>query len=738
MKRVILILLLGCYCLTVSPQSNTRLDSLKQRLPLETTDTGTVTLFTRIAYELQFTDIDESALYAENALKEATRLNFRKGMAGALLQLANIDQIKGEYEASVQKNRRALELYEAIGDQSGSSIAYNNLGILAHNQSNYPEAFTLYRKSLEISRKTGRSSGIATSLFCLGTLHENLSGNDSALYYYLEGQKISELIRDVRLMAYANISIANIYFKMADYVRSMEYNILAVNLFESSGNQYGLLKTYISLGQTSILLDSLEKASWFYNAALKTGTILGSRADLAIIHHSLGQVHELSGQPDSAEWCYTRAKSLYSETGNLENYALVQISLAGLLSEKKRYAESAELLQDALATGTKINSPEVLMQANSELAGTYSAMSDHKRAFYHLSNYSNIKDSILTLEKQRQILELQTQYETEKKERENEILKKDQKILQTTRNSLIIGAIMLVTIVLIVLNNLSVKKRDNRLLRLQRDEIARQKELVEEHKTAIEDSIRYSKRIQAAMLPPGEQIESLLPDSFIIYLPRDIVSGDYYWIREISPSRTLVCAADCTGHGVPGALMSMLGMSLLSDIINTNIDGIRSNLFTPASILNSLRVRIKDSLRQTGKDGEARDGMDMTIAIIDRGERRLICSGANNPVYLINHATLTEIKSVRNPIGIHPNEIPFVDHETDITDGTMIYLFSDGFYDQINPDGKKFLSKNFKRLLEESSQLTTSEIKDKLTRSLHEWKMDEDQVDDILVIGIRL
>jgi serine phosphatase RsbU (regulator of sigma subunit) len=735
----VIISLLVCFTwFSAFSQSNNKLDSLKQRLTLEPTDTGKVTLLTRIAYELQFTDIEEAALYAGKAFEEATRLNYRKGLGGSLLQLANIDQIKGEYVASEEKNRQALDIFESSADLSGTAIAYNNLGILAHNQSKYSEALELYRKSLEISRKTGRSSGVATSLFCIGTVHENLTGNDSALYYYLEGQKISEMIEDVKLMAYASISIANIYFKMEDYLRSIDYNINAVKLFESEGNQYGLLKTYISLGQTSLLLDSLNKAVWFFNSALKTGIKLGSRADLAIINHSLGQSHELSGQVDSAEYYYNKARLLYSETGNLENYAQVQVSLARLLREENRYSESAELLQAALATGKEINSPEVLMQTNSELANTYSAMGEHKRAYVHLKSYSNIKDSILTVEKQRQILDLQTQYETEKKERENEILKKDQKILQTTRNSLIIGAVMLITIVIIVLNNLSIKKRDNKVLRLRRDEIVRQKELIEEHKNAIEDSIRYSKRIQAAMLPPREQIEDLLPHSFIIYLPRDIVSGDFYWIREISPSSTLVCAADCTGHGVPGALMSMLGMSLLSDIINTNIEGIRGELFSPASILNSLRIRIKDSLRQTGKEGEARDGMDMTIAVIDRSRKRLICSGANNPVYLVNHKTLTEIKSVRNPIGIHPNEVPFVDHETEVTDGTMIYLFSDGFYDQINPEGKKFLSKNFKRLLEECSQMTPVEIKEVLTRSLLEWKRDEDQVDDILVLGVRV
>jgi len=216
------------------------------------------------------------------------------------------------------------------------------------------------------------------------------------------------------------------------------------------------------------------------------------------------------------------------------------------------------------------------------------------------------------------------------------------------------------------------------------------------------------------------------------------VSGAFYWIRQISQSRVLVCAADCTGHGVPGALMSMLGMSLLADIINTGIDRIRNNLYTPSGILSDLRDRIKVSLRQTGREGESRDGMDMTIAIVDTTNRSVICSGANNPVYLVTNGTLTELKSVRNPIGIHPNESRFTDHEATLERGSMIYLFSDGFYDQINQDGKKFLSRQFKGLLEELSALPPAETCTRLSDTFHKWKGSEDQVDDVLVIGIKV
>ncbi|MBE0675923.1 MAG: tetratricopeptide repeat protein [Bacteroidales bacterium] len=737
MKRLIT-LLIG-YFLAQSAFSQTNvLDSLKQQLEAENTDTGKVTLSIRISYELQFSDTDLSAKFAENAYNEAVRLGFSKGRANALVQLANIAQLQGDYDLSEKNNRQALEIFEKSNDWQGVAIVYNNLGILAHNQSKYDEALSLYRRSLEINRRTGRLSGVATSLFCIGTVHENLSGNDSALIYYLEGQQVSESINDARLIAYAKTSMANIYFRMGDYLRSMDYNLAALKLFNERGNDYGVLKVYFSLGQTAVLIDSLDKAVWFYNKALETGTSLGSINDIAMVYHSLGQLYETMNKADSALVNYVKARELYLQTGNRENSAHILIAQARLLNGRKEHEEAVSYLDEALLIAKETEAPSLLTEVYNEMASTWAAMGNFENSYRYVRLYSNLKDSVLTVEKQKQILELQTQYETEKKEKENELLRKDQKILQTTRNSLIIGAAMLLTIVAIILRNLSVKKRDNRQLREQRDEIGRQKEIVESQKTAIEDSIRYAKRIQSAMLPPDDQIAEILPEAFILYLPRDIVSGDYYWMKEISPSKILVCAADCTGHGVPGALMSMLGMSLLADVINSNLGPIRKGEYTPASILNELRNRIKNSLRQTGKEGESRDGMDMVLAIIDRDSGALTCSGANNPLYYVNEGTLTEVKAVRNPIGIHPNEMSFSDYEATIPGGSMVYLFSDGYYDQIGHGGKKFLSKNFKKLLEEISYMPPAEIKERLYSEHITWKDGEEQVDDILVIGVRI
>jgi serine phosphatase RsbU (regulator of sigma subunit) len=737
-NRLILLINIILLSLSVSGQNLNKLDSLKIKLSEEKTDTGRVVLNYRIAYELQFTDIDQSSEYAKRAYEDAKRLKYEKGIGNSLIQLGNIEQVKANYQQAEDYNLQALKILEKIKDLAGVGICYNNLGIIAHDQNDYTKALGFYRKSFEINKSINRKSGEATSLFCIGTVFENQIKYDSALVYYSKAQKISESIGDIRLMAYAKTSLSNVYFMMENYLKSLEYNKEAIALYEKAGNNYGLLKVYNSLGLTAWRLDSLNLALWFYNQALKIGKIIRSQNDIANTIFYIAQLYEDKGLTDSSYVNYNRAFNLYSSTGNKENTSLSLISMARIQNHRKNHLEAKRQLLEALNIAKEINSPSALTEAYQEMAMTWSYLNDFQKAFSFMNKYSDIKDSVMTVEKQRQILELQTQFETEKKEKENAILRKDQQILQTTRNSLIIGALLLLTIVFIIFRSLSIKKRDNRLLREQKMEIARQKDIVEDQKTSITDSIRYAKRIQSAMLPPSEVISTTIPESFILYLPRDIVSGDFYWLRELDKNKILICAADCTGHGVPGAFMSMLGMSLLTDIINLNIEEIIHLEFSPADILNELRNRIKNSLRQTGREGEARDGMDMSLCVIDRDTGMLHFSGANNPIYFVDNGNLTELKGTRNPIGIYLNEMSFIDNEVRLPPGCVLYMFSDGYSDQIGSEGGKFLSKNFKKLLSQISVLQMDEIKEKLLETHLDWRKDEEQVDDILVIGIRL
>ena len=258
---------------------------------------------------------------------------------------------------------------------------------------------------------------------------------------------------------------------------------------------------------------------------------------------------------------------------------------------------------------------------------------------------------------------------------------------------------------------------------MQRDQIAYQKK-------HITDSIEYAKRIQRAILPSLELFSDQI-DHFVLYKPRDIVSGDFYWVDE-SDHTQIIITADCTGHGVPGAFMSMLGISLLNEIVHNK------GIHDPGKILNELRDKVISSLKQEVGYGDIKDGMDMTVCTIHYDTGILEYAGANNPVYIIRNGELMNMKGDKMPVAIHDTMEPFSTRELKLKKGDTIYTFSDGFVDQFGgPNQKKFLSKNFRKVLLDIQDLSMYEQGIKLDQIFEEWRDEMEQIDDVTVIGIR-
>lgn len=249
----------------------------------------------------------------------------------------------------------------------------------------------------------------------------------------------------------------------------------------------------------------------------------------------------------------------------------------------------------------------------------------------------------------------------------------------------------------------------------------------------ITDSINYAQRIQTALLPPNTYMNEILKNYFILYKPRNIVSGDFYWAKQTG-NRIFVVAADCTGHGVPGAFVSMLGISFLNEILAVN-KSIKAN-----EVLEKMRDMVKISLRQTNKRNSIPDGMDMVLCIIDTETDTLEFSGANNGIFMLREGEITEYKGVRNPIAVYRKEKPFLNHTIKLKKGDKIFLFSDGFVDQFGGDrGRKIRKRTFIEIIQQcsSENIPISQYDIHLNKFLEEWMGDKyEQIDDILVIGI--
>lgn len=257
-------------------------------------------------------------------------------------------------------------------------------------------------------------------------------------------------------------------------------------------------------------------------------------------------------------------------------------------------------------------------------------------------------------------------------------------------------------------------------------------EKIESQRREITDSIQYASRIQSALLPPKEELDMLLPSYFILSKPRNIVSGDYYWLAH-KKNKVVVAVADCTGHGVPGAFMSILGLAYLNEILNQTAS-LRAN-----EILNQLRRQIIKSLHQTGKTDEARDGMEIALCVVDFKQKKLQYSGAFRPLYLIRENVLRELKGDNMPIGLYDDqESAFRNEELMFKENDIIYMFSDGYVDQLGgPNRKTFKSRKFKQLLIDIHQKPLAEQKRGLEEEYEKWRRNIEQIDDITVMGIR-
>ena len=363
----------------------------------------------------------------------------------------------------------------------------------------------------------------------------------------------------------------------------------------------------------------------------------------------------------------------------------------------------------------------------------YGIAGDYKNAFHYQKLFSSINDSLYSIEKSQQINELQANFELEKKQQSIELLKKDSTIknLQLSRNknwlitlSFIILGVLAITGLLY--NRFRVKKKANQLLSLQNIQINNQKK-------EITDSINYALLIQQSIMSSQEDIQKIFPQHFLFYKPKDIVSGDFYWAEEKNGIK-YIAAVDCTGHGVPGAMMSVIGNNLLNQALYDK------GIVEVNEILNFLDQGVVETLHQN-KDGSMKNGMDLSLCAIDFAKNTLQFSGAVNPVYLFSNGELILLKADKLFIGSSDqvyDKKQFTAQKISFKQGDCLYLFTDGFIDQFGENGKKLMSKGFKALIQKIQGLSMEKQKTELENFFVEWKGKEEQTDDILIIGIQL
>ena len=406
-------------------------------------------------------------------------------------------------------------------------------------------------------------------------------------------------------------------------------------------------------------------------------------------------------------------------------------NIGSIYSDQGDYIKALENSTEALSIAQVIGVVELIKNASNNLWETNKKLGKHSQALAMHEMYIEMRDSMLSIENKEAIIQQEYKYKYEKEQALEEAKHQEQMALSAEREKrqqLIAysaggGLVMVLLFAFFILNRLQVTRRQKKV-------IEEQKELVEEQKKDITDSIQYAENIQKALLPSAQEL-SLIPDGFVLFQPKDIVSGDFYWLQQHN-NKVYFAACDCTGHGVPGAFMSMIGSSLLDEAV------VEKGITQPNEIFFEVRQGFINALKQTGEAGQQKDGMDAVLIAWDK-KNKLEYSVAYNPLFLIRGGELTETKPDRQPVGFYTdNDIPFTHHELSLEKGDTVYIFSDGYPDQFGgPKQKKYMMKNFKKLLLSIQDKKMNEQKTILETTLAEWKGDTEQVDDILVMGVR-
>ncbi len=579
----------------------------------------------------------------------------------------------GEHENARKHSINAVEIAESMNIEDQLPTCYLILAFVYRNANEMEKAIENFTKSYEKSIEIGDSSNIHTALHEIGNVYYILGDYKSAIEYHKKALLIREKLNSISYLMYSYNDIANDYLYTDSIQIALDYYLKAAEFAEMQNNKYALFRILLGVENAYLSLEDFEKGK-------------------------------------------------------------------KILSKMKIIAD-------------ELNVKSIFYELNNVLYGYYKRLGNYENALKYFELALLYKDSISSDEIRKNLDELDKKYETVKKDKE---LLENQLDIRRQRVIIIfagIGMLLIAVFMSIVFRQYRQKKRAYTILEYQNQEIVQQKEeiqtqaqyleqanieitnqksIIEISHQQITSSITYAKRIQEAVLPKEDVIQMLLPQHFILFKPRNIVSGDFYFIK-LYKNYLFVAAADCTGHGVPGAFMSMLGFALLNDLVR------KPEIQNSAQLLDELRLQIKTSLQQTGKIGEPQDGMDIAFLAIDIETNMMSYAGANFPLYLFRDNELFVYKADSMPISIFRRENNFTNHNIELKKDDVLYIFSDGYVSQFDENNQStFKISRFREMLINIHKKSFSEQKEILENELNNWKGNSIQTDDILVIGVKI
>jgi serine phosphatase RsbU (regulator of sigma subunit)/uncharacterized protein HemY len=748
-KYILFFFLLSVLFFQQLAAQNTKADSLITLIKKGKNDTTKVRHLNELGALFVELNPDTAIVIAKEALKiitpvssrEFISLNIKPEEKGIALLTAETLQLLGEsyfyksdYALALEHFYNELQIHTELNNKKAIPRCYLNISNVYTDLSNYEKALDYATKGLKIEEQLDNKKGIASSLGSIGRLYALQGAYPSALEYLLKGLKIAESANDRRNMAAFFINIGIVYDSNDDYKNALEYYFKGLTISEELGDKRMLQNDFNHLGWAYRGLKEYSKSLEYYSKSIEIAEACNDKSAIAYCLGDMAVVYEEQKQYKKAEANYFKALKLMEEIpGEKRGISAISGNLGYFYFTTGRFTEAEKYILKSLHIAKEIGDNNYIQEGEYDLAKIYDTLGRYKEAFIHYKKAVAIKDTIFSREKQAALVKKEMNYTFEKKEAATKAmhdkaiaLAEEEKQKQKIVIYSIAGSLLMaVVFAAFVFYSLRIARK--------------QKIIIEKQKEKIVDSINYAQGIQQSILPEQTEILNYFPESFIFYKPKDIVSGDFYWFSKVkNENKFIIAAVDCTGHGVPGAFMSMMGNMLLNHIVNEN------GITTPSSILELLDSGINNALNNKSSRTSV-DGMDIAICMIDYTKKELQYAGAHNPLYILHDNKIEIIKADTREIGgkiskTNSSDIkPYTNHCIPFTENMSIYLFSDGYIDQFGGNERKRFGRNqFQSLLLNNQQNQMNKQKEQLIAAFEKWKGSISQIDDILVIGIRI
>lgn len=711
--------ILTCFCIGTllafaqdqSGDSEKTILELKRKLIHAKSDTNKCFILNEL---VELTDDDEWPKYNQELkafvlsslerkdLSKKEFQTYKKYLGEAVNNEAYWEMYTGNTNKALRKYKEAEKIHAEIDNKPGLAVTLNNIGAVYENRGDVIQALEYYLKSLQIKEKIGNKQGVATSLNNIGLIYNNLGDSKNALSYFKRSLSLEKEIKNTQGIAMSEHNIALLYLK--------------------ENKQDVALKTFRSA------LGYFEK--------------LNDKQGVGYCLHNIGDIYLTQHKIDTAISYVERSLQIRRKISDRKGIAMSLQTLSRAYFRKGNLVRSKHDAEESLTIAQTLGFPEIIRNSSNQLYKVYKALNQPAEALKMHELFKKMNDSVYNMENQKAFTRHQLTYEFQRKEeklKEEQAKKELVYASESKRQKLIVNtssaiAILILVFLVILFQRFKVSQRQKEIISQKEIETQKQKEILEQKNTEITDSIRYAQRIQSAILPTPQFIQNILPESFILYLPKDIVAGDFYWFEKMG-NLIYFAAADCTGHGVPGAMVSVICHNALNRAIR------EFKLKSPGEILDKTKEIITAEFSKSNE--QVSDGMDISLAVLDPEQLQLTWSGANNPLWISRGEEWIELLPDKQPVGQFLNETPFTTHALTLQKGDVVYSFTDGFQDQFGGPkqelgGKKYKTKRLKDFIRSISKCSMDEQKRLIHNEFNTWKGSLDQVDDVCVIGVKI